>query len=400
MNVKLVLFRSWRGAALAVLAAALTFLPPAVAAQAAGTPLPALWGMHMVNRSTGWAVTKTELLRTTDGGLIWQDLTPAGTGGGPIEDAASVNSPSYGGTPPNLAVRGPKAAWLVVPATNALTVYRTTDGGAVWNSATLAVDASGQEPLLMGVDFVDIHHGWLAVNLSGVAAGSMDIEIYATTDDGATWHLKSGAAVFADGHGHTPLGGLKSGFAFATARRGFIAGQSYANAVWLYVSKDAGKSWRARGLAAPAGSTLERMLTTYPITLPPSFVTHYKGFLPVYGPKSAASSPSFLADFYATTNGGSTWRPTTPLGTTSFGPRFWGWPDARHGFVAGRAAMRLTSNAGLTWRKRVVPAKLQGVRQIDFGAASTGWAIVHDKLFKTTNRGRTWTALAASVTGP
>jgi peptidoglycan/xylan/chitin deacetylase (PgdA/CDA1 family) len=222
-------------------------------------------------------------------------------------------------------VRGAKAAWLVVPATNALTVYRTISAGVQWHSASLTLDADGGEPLVMGVDFVDIHHGWLAVNLGGVAAGSMDIEVYATTDGGATWHLKSGAAIYADGHGRTPLGGLKTGFAFATTLHGWITGLSYANAVWLYASRDAGKSWHSRGLPAPAGSQLASMLTYLPTTLPPWFVTHYKGFLPVYG----STSTTHIAVFYATVNGGSICKPTMPFKTGSFGPRFWGWPDAR-----------------------------------------------------------------------
>ena len=381
---------------LLILAAVLVVSLPVAASQAATaratTPLPYLLGLHMVNRDTGWAVSSTELLRTTDGGHTWRDLTPAGTAGAPIEDEATTDW-AYGGLPANLAVLGRTTAWLAVPATGALTVYSTTDRGAQWQGASLALpNAGGNEPFVLGIDFVGPKHGFLALSLGGGAAGSMDIEIYASSDGGATWQMESGGGTFRDGHGATPLAGIKTGFGFADRLHGWLTGASYANGVWLYASKTGGKSWHSAGLNAPRGSSVARMLHRYPTTLPPWFVTQRKGFLPVFGD----TGTSTITVFFATPNGGTTWRKTTPV-TTSTGPSFWGWQDARHGFVSDTARLEFTSNAGLTWHAKRLPAKLKGVAQIDFGSRSVGWAIVHGKLLRTINKGHGWTSLAAVV---
>ncbi len=381
------------------LAAALTLLLPAVYSQAAAatsSPLPALVRIDMVSATTGWAVTHTRLLRTTDGGKIWHDLTPPGTGGAQIENGSILEYASYGGLPPNLTVVGSAAAWLVVPATNSLSVYGTTDAGAHWRSASLALDAGGNQPGILGVHFVDKHHGWLAVTLGGGAAGSMDEELYASSDGGATWHLASGHFGTRSSFGPTPLSGIKTGFGFADTRHGWLTGSSNYPGVWLYASSNAGRNWHRASLTAPSGSPVAKMLHRSPTTLPPWFIGPRKGYLPVFG----STGKSLLAVFFATSNGGTTWQPTTPIVTKSTWPRFWNWPNARCGFESNGSRLSITLNRGLTWLVRALPKKLKPVTQIHFGSPSVGWAIVHGKLLKTKNRGRSWTSLAASVVSP
>ena len=40
--------------------------------------LPTLLSLHMIDASTGWALTGQTVLRTTDGGVHWKNVTPAG----------------------------------------------------------------------------------------------------------------------------------------------------------------------------------------------------------------------------------------------------------------------------------------------------------------------------------
>ena len=389
-----------RACCLLALAAALTLLLPAVLPQAAAagtsSPLPALLGTHMVNGNVGWAVTHTQLLRTANGGRVWYDLTPAGTSGAPIEDEATTDYASTGGRPANLAVVGSAAAWLVVPATSGLTVYASTDAGAHWSGAALALDTGGNEPGILGVHFVDSHHGWLAVTLGGGAAGSMDEELYASIDGGATWHLASGSLTTGPGAGHIPLGGIKTGFGFAGTRHGWLTGASHALGVWLYTSGNAGRTWHTARLSAPGGTALARMLHAYPTTLPPTFIGGRQGFLPVFG----STGTSLLTDFFVTFNGGTTWRPTAAIVTRSTWPLVWGWPDTRHGFESDGKKLDTTANGGHTWRVMALPKKIRPIRQIDFGTRSIGWAIVYGKLWKTRNGGHAWTKLAASLVSP
>ena len=53
------------------------------------------------------------------------------------------------------------------------------------------------------------------------------------------------------------------------------------------------------------------MLHSYPTTLPPWFIGPRKGYLPVFG----SVGKSLLTVFFATNNGGTTWKPTTPIVT-------------------------------------------------------------------------------------
>jgi len=380
-----------RRAGLVCVVAVALLLAACVSQALASTPLPRVSGLHMASATTGWAVTKTQLLRTTDGGRTWRDVTPGAATGTPIASAITPKS-GLGGLPTDLAVRGSSAAWLVVPVDHGVKVFATTDRAAHWRSATITMPAS---PLvLLGTDFVDLKHGWLAVNLGGGAAGSMDVEVYATSNGGTSWQLASGAAVYAKGHGRTPLGGWKTGLAFSTARHGWLSGGSNANGVWLYASTTAGRSWHAVTLAAPAaGPLLKGMLAGFPTTLPPWFVSHRLGFLPVVGD----SGSTHLVDFFTTTNGGTTWTTTQPVVSRAGGLRFWGWTNGRHGFFVNSRKLEFTSNGGRSWFARSRPRKLDGLTQVDFGSTQVGWAPVKGALFKTTNRGRTWFRMNATL---
>ncbi len=95
------------------------------------------------------------ILRTTDAGADWSDVTPAGL-------TATLTNVSFSD-----ATHG----WV---GTAVGTVLKTTDGGATW--ATIALPSAGKDSVV--VDFVDARHGW---------AGGPRGRIWRTTNAGRTW---------------------------------------------------------------------------------------------------------------------------------------------------------------------------------------------------------------------
>lgn len=89
------------------------------------------------------------VLRTTDGGASWQDVSPSKAA---FEDVDFVDA---------------QTGWVVGGL-----IYRTTDGGTTWE------EQGGASGLLNGVSFADHQHGW-AVGWWGT--------VLRTTDGGQTW---------------------------------------------------------------------------------------------------------------------------------------------------------------------------------------------------------------------
>src|SRR5439155_22069404 len=87
----------------------------------------ALSSLHMLDASNGWALTQQAVLRTTDGGVHWKDVTPPGhplvPGGG-----ASFLTASQ--------------AWVAIPQTNSPStlIFRTSTGGQTGQATTAQID--------------------------------------------------------------------------------------------------------------------------------------------------------------------------------------------------------------------------------------------------------------------
>jgi photosystem II stability/assembly factor-like uncharacterized protein len=121
----------------------------------------------MMDSTIGWAVADvgseevTHILRTADGGAIWQDVTPA--------DADMSGS----------FFLDSQLAW----AWSSGLAWRTQDGGASWTDV-------GDYGLQPDLGFVDRQHGWrLDAEYWGLSFVQVDIVSFSTTQDGGmTWH--------------------------------------------------------------------------------------------------------------------------------------------------------------------------------------------------------------------
>lgn len=115
-----------------------------------------LSSVRMVGPQDGWSVQWTEaavaLLRTTDGGQIWANVTPPRATGIWGFDIYPI---------------GTNELWASAgkPGTSNVIVYHTTDGGAHWRGLEVKTRYTGGVPVRpVSFSFVDEAHGWLMVS--------------------------------------------------------------------------------------------------------------------------------------------------------------------------------------------------------------------------------------------
>ena len=347
----------------------------------------ALW---MIDTATGWAMTSGDhrLLRTTDGGMSWRDVTPSYSRSTQAMDVvADVLSASL--------------AWVAIAPDNSTPptqVYRTTDGGQTWQMATVPTTSQ-----LGQLTFLDPQHGWLLAGIQA-AAGPKAVDVFRTSDGGKTW-IKVSTASPAD----TSPGALPPGaewLSFLDASTGWATGYSPAsNFVWLYVTHDGGSTWHHQTLQRPAGARGD--LFTGPIT----FFNRQDGVLPTCFFSGADAS----TDIYVTHDGGTTWNSTSLLPVSRCAvTAFVGasdFIDSTHGWVLDTAwtpaatttSLYLTSDGGAHWRKLSTGTNFHDIQALDFVSDAVGWAIgavtsETSFLLKTADGGRTWTPIHYHVT--
>ncbi len=355
--------------------------------------------IYMADMSRGWAIGGREgrpdrILRTSDGGEHWQDVTPP-------EPAIVEFAATAGGFFLNA-----EYAWAVydtgyAPA-HPLAVWRTSDGGTSW-SAGAPLPRSGDEEYMSPseVEFIDEMQGWLLVDV-GAGAGHAYIDLFRTSDGGATWGrvLDPYSPESADVH----VGSSARSMDFADARTGVISiGVSPYSSPRLNLTRDGGVTWRSVPLEPPAAE--------------PSLFD--QAFCGAYWPSIFAeteavvvvecSGPDTTSRYlYATRDGGLTWEvyPYPGGGLLMLDPRI--------GFSLGADVYR-TGDGGETWT-RVSTVPWEGERsfadeqagwpvpwrgQYSFVDERYAWAVGRSGddifLFKTADGGRTWEQLGPTI---
>jgi photosystem II stability/assembly factor-like uncharacterized protein len=177
----------------------------------------------MVSPSTGWGLGGGGIIRTTDGGVHWTDVTPP-SNAGPVYFLDATH------------------AWLFP--------YRTTDGGKTWQMGESIGSSAGSGGLLY---FHDANHGWLwSVTNQGDG-------LFATDDGGLRW-ARLATNPFATPCGPLPLGsgGDSRRMAFVSVSDGWIArhcGASVgASGGMLLATHDGGTTWSPQQL--PTGTAV------------------------------------------------------------------------------------------------------------------------------------------------
>src|SRR5919199_2880184 len=172
--------------------------PGRVQAHAASRHPVDLLSIHMINATTGWAVTSRSVLRTIHGAKEWMDVTPRGVTLSPMSVENFLTA---------------RIAWVAVtPHGGAIaSILHTVDGGRTWRRASVTLPSRGLG--VQQIDFVDPLHGWLLVDL-GVAAGSQGVAVLRSVDGGAHWTTVSLTGGMRATPGSLPFSGDKTGITF------------------------------------------------------------------------------------------------------------------------------------------------------------------------------------------
>jgi photosystem II stability/assembly factor-like uncharacterized protein len=241
----------------------------------------------MVTASIGWAIGSSadnfnwaSILRTTDGGFHWKQVTPSQVASQGID---------------YLYILDETTAWVPGPGG---TWYRTTDGGATWKPLHWL---QGE---IWPFSFSDQSHGWMIVSPSFVnksqppstVTAQPKSVLFATSDGGDTWRQT-----------YTLPFSVRE-FSFIDEQTGWLTTQGFSSgpgpdlnsSSLLYVTHDAGRTWEPRQLPRPAGITKQ----VPSLTFGPTFVTEKDGFLfAAFG--QDATHDMYL---YATHDGGKSWQ--------------------------------------------------------------------------------------------
>ncbi|MGB7874865.1 MAG: hypothetical protein WBL25_10815 [Anaerolineales bacterium] len=339
--------------------------PPTIAAPVVASP--AITSLHMLSELDGWAISESAILRTTDGGSTWYNVSPQG-----------ITAFGYGTTNTFLNA---SQAWVMVadasdPAGSGL-LYRTDDGGINWS--VYPVPFGGGD-----LAFTNENDGWMMAYL-GVAAGSMAVSIYRTDDGGATWtQVYTNDPNLAGAGDSLPLGGIKNNLTPLDANTAWVSGIVYApETFYIFKTSDGGQVWVSQPMpAAPGMQDTEVSVDSGPIFASPS-----DGILPI-----RFTGDTLRTGFYATQDAGLSWEFVTFMpgaGAVDF-------VSPSDGFFWTGEQFFFTVDGAQTWTTINSDAPFaEAFAGMDFVNTRTGWVWTYNvtgqyDLYKTTDGGATW----------
>ncbi len=370
-------------------------LPSPTAPLPDGTPLPSLAAgqpvtltyIHMIDVLIGWGVGyqvegEDHILRTTDGGATWLDVSPPAGGPPP----AIPDSPAA-------LFRDNRIVWVAYPVApeQPPVVWRTADGGVTWQAAPLPATSEADffSPSFFAADG---ENGWLLVTV-GAGMQHAYSDLYATKDGGATWEKI--ADPFSPGASDLMLL-PHTGIAFKGTTGWVTKDNGVMDGVALVTSTDGGATWLMPTPPNPASTSI--MCSTYAPTLFAPDRGYYLTTCWDY------QTDEQLAYFTAVADGQTTYTPLpsvvdeliffSPQQGLALGCRDWGAPDPLQCDILS------TRDNGQSWAL-VKTVNWDG--QFSFVDELHGWAVARNgeeiALVYTQDGGQTWQLLEPRISG-
>jgi photosystem II stability/assembly factor-like uncharacterized protein len=322
-----------------------------------------------MNELDGWAVTEAEIARTNDGGLTWYNVTPP-----------EMEETGYG---VDTFILDVEHAWVQKPDfenfPNGGFLYRTTDGGLTWTEFSV--------PFSRGdINFVDGDNGWALADL-GVGAGSNAVAVYRTTSGGAVWErMYTNDPNDPESGDSLPLGGIKSDLVPLDEDTAWVTGTVYApGEVYLHRTEDSGRTW------TPVTVQLPENAQNFELGIEDEqmkFVSGTHGFLAL-----RMSGESIQTVVYVTENAGNTWT-LMPTVIEGAGPS--AFLSEQEAVLYNGEQFYVTRDAARSWSMispDIVFA--ESFVGMEFVNLLSGWVITidpsnHKSLYRTHDGGATW----------
>ncbi|WP_237536457.1 oxidoreductase, partial [Streptomyces sp. SID5785] len=274
-------------------------------------------GLAAVDRSTAWvAGTGGTILRTTDGGGHWRDVSPAAASGLELRDIEAFDAR--------------RAVALAIGEGEDSRIFRTQDGGATWTESFRNPDPKAFYDC---VTFFD-HRNGLA--MSDPVDGRF--RILSTRDGGRSWRVLPAAGMPAAQTGEA--GFAASGQCLVTSGRSdvWLATGGGAHARVLH-SRDRGLTWTARQAPVPAGDPARGVFGL-------AFRDRAHGIAVGGDYRPEQASPQAAA---VTGDGGRTWTAAARPPSAYRSGVAWLPHSRRAALAVGPTGTDLTTDAGRTW---------------------------------------------------
>ncbi|CAM5587385.1 Oxidoreductase OS=Streptomyces alboniger OX=132473 GN=CP975_31025 PE=4 SV=1 [Streptomyces alboniger] len=283
-----------------------------------GSPQVRFRGLAAVGRSTAWvAGTQGTVLRTTDGGASWRNVSPPGAAELQFRDIEAFDAR--------------QAVVLAIGEGEASRVYRTEDGGATWTESFRNTDAKAFYDCLT---FFDRRHG---LAMSDPVDGKF--RILSTGDGGRTWKVLPSAGMPAAQEGEAGFAASGQCLVSSGPRDVWLATGGAARARVLH-SADRGLTWTASDAPIPAGDPARGVFAL-------AFRDRTHGL--AVGGDFNADQPSPQAAA-RTGDGGRAWQPAAAPPPAYRSGVAW-LPRSRTAALAvGPTGTDLTTDGGRTWR--------------------------------------------------
>ncbi|MHB8458553.1 MAG: WD40/YVTN/BNR-like repeat-containing protein [Candidatus Limnocylindrales bacterium] len=318
------------------------------------------------------------LWATADGGSTWRNATPPGGFATAVSDyllGVDFADAAHGWVAINEAfTSGSDASYGRVD------IWRTTDGGRSWTKAQLPKAVFNQFGEIMPAvqfDFLDASRGFAFLS-GNIAKGRNDSDLFWTADGGRTW-----SADRPTGDGGL---GIEGTVGFATANDGVIVNALHGSGI--VVTHDGGRTWTDAVLALPPGWAGAQLFFGQP-----AFFDGRSGLVAIDFQTDSGS----VNRVYRTLDAGSSWTmaATLPSGVSAIS-----FLDPRRWIGLGDSEVVRTVDGGQTWM-RSSAVGLPGVPESLFMAdARHGWVLVGMSVclsFKTNCSSRT--GLYATIDG-
>ncbi|WP_372459925.1 WD40/YVTN/BNR-like repeat-containing protein [Streptomyces anatolicus] len=275
-------------------------------------------GLAAVSRDTAWvAGSKGTVLRTSDGGRSWRDISPPGGGSLELRDVEAFD--------------GRRAVVLAIGEGEASRILRTDDGGKTWTESFRNTDPRAFYDC---VTFFDRRHG---LAMSDPVDGKY--RILSTADGGRSWNVLPSAGMPAAQEGEAGFAASGQCLVASGPRDVWLATGGAARARVLH-SADRGLTWTATDAPIPAGDPARGVFGL-------AFRDRAHGIAVGGDYRAGQASPRAAA---VTGNGGRTWTPAGQPPPAYRSGVTW-FPHSRATALAvGPTGTDVTTDGGRSWR--------------------------------------------------